>query len=187
MKRHLWLFFLVVLLVACDTPSVNPPPCEGADCPQPCEGVEAANLEFRPVSMKNNFTARGEFNNCYTAREKVNGTFSFQLSNDALDVTQAVLRFDMVNKNGTSVLRDNPIIDTGSFKLTPDLTEPRTFFSKQAMLDGISVQGSFTFAANAPENDYRVVVSVVPTSGDKVPGDNVAPIVSFNYFFRIDR
>jgi hypothetical protein len=187
MKRCLGLFLLLVLLAACTTPTVNPPPCEGDDCPQPCEGVADAKLEFRPVSMKNNFIAQGEFNDCYTPSEKVNGTFSFKLSNDSLDVSQVVLRFDMVNGSGTSVLRDNPIIDTGSFKLTPDLTEPKTFFSKQNMVDGISVQGAFTFAANAPENDYRVVVSVVPTSGNNVPGGNVPPIVSFNYFFRIDR
>jgi hypothetical protein len=187
--RYFWMFSmttLTLLLTAC--PVVEPPPCEGDDCPQLCEGVADAEVVYRPNSLRNTFSAVSEFDNCYTPGQNVNGTFSFQLTDESYDITQAVLRFDIVTETGVSVLRGNPIINTSSFKLTPDLTEPRTFFSKQTMLGGVSIAGSFRFASSAPAGDYRVVVSVVPTpSSNTVPEDDASPVVSFNYFFRIDR
>jgi hypothetical protein len=186
----LMLLLLVLLLTACPA---TQPPCQGDTCPQLCTNTQPAAVAYRyndavySSEPRNAFVATGKFDDCYVAGASVNSTFSFTLEKATLDLEQAILRFDIVTEQGTTVLRSNPIIDTNSFKLTPDLTEPETFFSKQNMLDGISVTGSFDFSQSAPKGSYRVVISVVPTTNSKVPADTVKPIVSFNYVFRIDR
>lgn len=107
--------------------------------------------------------------------------------NANLDLTQAVLRFDIVNASGQSVMQQgSAIIDTDSFTLTPNLREPRTFFSKDRMQDGVTVQGNFSFVTNAPSGSYRTVISVVPTSGNQVPAGSVAPVVAFSFPFTLN-
>jgi hypothetical protein len=137
--------------------------------------------------MRRNFAASSGFGSSYSPGDTISSTFCFQLMNGNLDLTQAVLRFDIVNASGQSVLQQgSAIINTNTFTLSPDLTEPRTFFSKARMQEGVTVRGNFTFTNNAPAGGYRTVISVVPTSGNNVPSGSTPPIVSFSFPFTLN-
>jgi hypothetical protein len=137
--------------------------------------------------MQRQFASGSSFKTVYAPGDTAASNFCFQLMNSSLDITQAVLRFDIVNTAGQSVMQQgNTIIDTNSFSLTPNLREPRTFFSKSRMEQGVIVQGSFRFNTNAPAGEYRTVISVVPTQNNEVPSGSVAPVVAFSYPFRLE-
>jgi hypothetical protein len=157
--------------------------------PQPslCDTVGTSAAVYRPVSMQRQFASSSSFKTVYAPGDSVNSNFCFELMDGTLDLTQAVLRFDIVNTSGQSVLQQNSaIIDTNSFTLNPNLKEPRTFFSKSRMEQGVIVQGSFRFVQNAPAGEYRTVISVVPTQNNNVPAGSVAPVVAFNFPFRLE-
>ena len=155
-----YIFLLVAtafLLTACQKPiDPGPPPCEGEDCPQPCETTEKARIFITP---KGSLSVTSDFQDCYVAGQTINTSTTIVGVDEAqLQAPRFKVVIDVVDRSEGGSFLDKLVASQNDVTATPNIFEGTLTASE--VKQGVTVNVSVKVKPDArTAEDYSLVIS----------------------------